>query len=338
MHYSIKLGLISFFFSTMLALSFTACAKDPTLLIYSARKEHLIKPILAQFTQQTGIQIKLYTGKPNALIERLKSDGDQSEADILITTDAGNLWYAATQKLFQPMDISHIQKNIPSYLRDQRNYWTGLSVRARTLVYNQNKVNPNDLSTYQALANPKWKGRLCLRTSKKIYNKSLVASMIAHNGSANTETTLTGWVANIATKPFAKDSQVLNALAAGQCDVGIVNTYYYGRMEAKNPKTPVRLFWANQNTTGTHINVSGAGILKNAPHAKQAQQLINWLTDHDAQTQFGKANKEYPANSKVRVEGQVANWGAFKQDALNLSEVGELQAEAVKLMQQAGYQ
>lgn len=326
--------------TTLTALAATSnlsLAATDELVVYSSRKEHLIRPLLMQFQKETGIKTTLYTGKANALIQRLKSEGSKTPADIFMTVDAGNLWYAAKQGLFQPMNMQQIEKNIPNHLRDPNNLWTGLSVRARTIFYNQNKVSPKELSTYEALADPSWRGRLCLRTSKKVYNKSLVAAMIAHHGEAKTKQVLQGWVKNLATKPHAKDSHVLKAIEAGQCDVGIVNTYYYGRMADKNPHTAVRLFWANQNTTGTHINISGAGILKHSDNPAAAQKLINWLTQPKPQKHLSTENKEYPANPHVKVDAQLLEWGDFKQDTLNMSKLGENQAKAVQLMQAVGY-
>jgi iron(III) transport system substrate-binding protein len=320
----------------MLGTSQLAYADDE-LVVYSSRKEHLIKPLFDQFTKETGIPVTLQTGKANALIERLKAEGERTQADIFMTVDAGNLWYAAQQGLFQPMNVDRIQAKIPAHLRDPDNLWTGLSVRARTIVYHSERVQPSELSSYEALADNAWHGKLCLRTSKKVYNKSLVAAMIDHDGATKTEQVLTGWVSNLAAKPQAKDSQVLKAIEAGQCDVGIVNTYYYGRMQDKNPQTKIKLFWANQNSYGTHINVSGAGILKHAQHREAAQKLLNWLASDTAQKQFGGANKEYPANPKIPLDPQVASWGSFKADDLNLAIVGKRQAEAVKLMQKANY-
>ena len=183
-------------------------------------------------------------------MQRLKAEGANTPADVLITVDAGNLWYAASQGLLQPIDSATLKANIPAHLRDPGNQWFGLSVRARTIFYNTQKVKPEALSTYEALAEPQWKGRLCLRTSKKVYNQSLTAMMIEEHGAAKTEQIVKGWVANLATDVFADDTKMLEAIGAGQCDVGIANTYYFGRLQAKKPNLPVAVFWANQNGTG----------------------------------------------------------------------------------------
>jgi iron(III) transport system substrate-binding protein len=174
---------------------------------------------------------------------------------MFVTVDAGNLWYAGSQGLFQKVKTKILENNIPTHLRDPDGLWTGLSVRARTIVYNTERVNPRDLSTYADLALKKWGRRLCLRTSKKIYTKSLVASLIYHHGKEKTGNIITGWVDNLAATPNAKDSHVMNAILSGQCDVGLVNTYYYGRLMDKKPNIPLKLFWANQNTTGVHVKI-----------------------------------------------------------------------------------
>ncbi|WXT99729.1 MAG: putative binding protein component of ABC iron transporter [Catillopecten margaritatus gill symbiont] len=310
---------------------------EPSVTVYSSRKEHLIKPLFEAFTKDTGIKVKYLTGKGGALIERLKLEGTDTQADMFMTVDAGNLWYAGSQGLFQKVKTTALSKNIPEHLKDPDGLWTGLSVRARTIVYNTERVKSSDLSTYADLASPKWEGRLCLRTSKKIYTKSLVASLIYHHGEDKTGDIISGWVNNLAATPNAKDSHVMNAILSGQCDVGLVNTYYYGRLLAKKPNAPLKLFWANQDTTGVHVNISGAGVTKHAKNTKGATQLLEWLSSAKAQAIYGALNKEYPANQSVASDEVVSAWGAFKQDKMNLSQAGILQATAVKLMQKKGY-
>jgi iron(III) transport system substrate-binding protein len=217
------------------------------------------------------------------------------------------------------------------------NRWFGLSIRARTIVYNTKKVKPSDLSTYEALADPKWKNRLCVRTSKKVYNQSLVAMMIAEHGEPKTEQIVKGWVANLATDPLSDDTKAMEYVAAGKCDVTIVNTYYYGRLMKKNPKLPLAIFWPNQDNSGVHVNISGAGVTKYAHHPQAAIKLLEFLSSEKAQNLFADVNMEYPVNSKVKTDPAVAAWGSFKQNTINVNKAGELQAEAVKLMDRAGY-
>ena len=256
---------------------------------------------------------------------------------MFMTVDAGDLWYAGTQDIFQDVMTNTIVGNIPTYLRDPDGLWTGLSVRARTLVYSTERVNSSELSTYADLADSKWKGKLCLRTSKKIYTKSLVASIIHNEGEDKAEKIVSGWVSNLAATPNAKDSHVMNAILAGQCDVGLVNTYYFGRLIEKTPDAPLKLFWANQDTTGVHVNVSGAGVTKHASNSDGAVQLLEWLSSAKAQAIYGALNKEYPANQNIASDEVVSSWGSFKKDNMNLALVGILQADAVALMQRVGY-
>ena len=305
--------------------------------VYSSRNEHLIKPLFEQFTKETGVPVRYITDKEGPLMARLKAEGRNTPADILMTVDAGNLWQATQTGLLQPLESPVLEKNIPEHLQDPANHWFGLSVRARTIVYNPGKVKPEQMSTYEQLADPQWKGQLCLRTSKKVYNQSLVATLIARHGEAKTEQIVRGWVNNLATPPFANDDAVIEAVAAGQCSVGIVNTYYFGRQQKKNPELNAKLFWPNQQTSGVHVNVAGAGITKYAPQPKLAQQLIEWLSSDKAQEMFAGINLEYPANPNVAVDPLVEQWGKFKADSLNVSEAGRLQTKAVMLMDRAGY-
>jgi len=322
---------------TVSSITTVQATSDDSVTVYSSRKEHLIKPLFEAFTKDTGVKVEYLTGKGGALIERLKLEGANTPADMFMTVDAGNLWYVGSQDLFQPVQTETLKSNIPSHLRDPNGLWTGLSVRARTIVYSTDRVNSADLSTYADLSASKWKGKLCLRTSKKIYTKSLAASVIYNHGEDKAGDIISGWVNNLAATPNAKDSHVMNAILAGQCDVGLVNTYYFGRLVAKKPNAPLKLFWANQDTTGVHVNVSGAGVTKHASNAKGATQLLEWLSSSKAQAIYGSLNKEYPANQNIASDDVVSAWGSFKQDDMNLSQVGILQAKAVKLMQMKGY-
>jgi iron(III) transport system substrate-binding protein len=209
-------------------------------------------------------------------------------------------------------------------------------MRARTIVYNPRRVNAGDLSTYEALGDPKWKGRLCLRTSGYIYNQSLLATMIRRHGEPRTEEIVRGWVANQPTL-INGDTKIIEAIAAGQCDVGIVNSYYVARILKKDPATPVALFWANQQTTGTHVNVSGAGVTAHAKNRANAVRLLEYLSGLQAQQMFADASLEYPANPKAEVNAIVKAWGPFKQDELNVAAAGEFQAAATRLADRAGY-
>lgn len=321
------------------AVALPAAAED--VVVYSARNEQLIKPLFDAYTRDTGVQIKFITDKEGPLMARLKAEGRNTPADMLLTVDAGNLWQASEEGLLRPIQSKTLQANVPAHLRDPDNEWFGLSVRARTLVYNTRKVKPADLSTYEDLANPKWKDRLCLRTSKKVYNQSLVAMMITEYGEGKTEDIVRGWVANLATSPFPDDTKAMEAVAAGQCDVTLVNTYYFGRLMAKQPNLPLAIFWPNQNlknkAAGVHVNISGAGVTRYARNPAGAQKLIEWLSSDKAQNLFADVNLEYPVNPGVTPDKTVAAWGSFRQNLVNVKEAGSLQAKAVKLMDRSGY-
>ncbi len=334
-----KITLSTLMFSTLIigSVSQIQAASNDTVTVYSSRKEHLVQPLFEKFTQDTGIEVNYLTGKGADLIERLKLEGVNTPADMFMTVDAGDLWYAGTQNIFRNTITDRIESNIPLHLRDPEGLWTGLSVRARTIVYSTDRVNPAELSTYSDLASNKWSGKLCLRTSKKIYTKSLVASIIHNLGEAKASEVVKGWVQNLAAVPNAKDSHIMDAILAGQCDVGLVNTYYFGRLIEEKPNAPLKLFWANQDTTGVHVNVSGAGITKHASNVAGATKLLEWLSSAKAQAIYGSLNKEYPANQNITSDEIVSAWGSFKQDKMNLTIAGKLQADAVKLMQRLDY-
>jgi iron(III) transport system substrate-binding protein len=316
-------------------LSATAFCKE--LVVYSARKEHLIRPLFEAYTKETGIKINYITDKAAVLMQRIKAEGQATPADLLITVDAGNLWHAAQEGILQAVSSQILSENIPSHLRDPGNRWFGLSIRARIIVYNSKKVALNELNTYENLAEPNWKGRLLLRTSKKVYNQSLVAMLMAEHGNAKTEKILRGWVKNLAAPPFSSDTQVLKAIAAGQGDVGIVNTYYVGRLLKKKPNLPLKIFWPNQNANGVHVNVSGGGVVVHGQHKVVAIKLLEWLSSEQAQNLYADVNLEYPANPRVSPDPVVTAWGKFKQNPINLDNAGKFQARAIQLMDRAGY-
>lgn len=328
---------LAILFASILGLAPVATSGGDPLVVYSARKEHLIKPLFDAYTAETGTNISFITDKAGPLQARLTAEGANTPADLLITVDAGNLWNAAETGLLAAIDSNILRQHVPEHLRDPHQRWFGLSIRARTIVYNTERVKPADLSTYEALADPKWKGRLCLRTSKKVYTQSLVAMMIARLGEKKTEQIVRSWVNNLATDVFSNDTRVMEAIAAGQCDVGIVNTYYYGRLMKKNPSLSLALFWPDQGGRGVHVNISGAGVTRHAKHLREAVNFLEWLSSDKAQRLFADLNMEYPINPGVRPHPRVAAWGEFKQDSINVSEAGRLQARAVMLMDRAGY-
>lgn len=331
---AIVLTMVVFTLGSIPTVGFT---QDKELVVYSARKEHLIKPLFEMYTKKTGVKIAYTTGKAGALLERLKAEGKNSPADIFMTVDAGNLWQAEKAGVLQPIESEVLESNVPANLRDPGNSWFGLSVRARTMVYNTEKVDPAQLSSYEALAGEEWHKKLILRTSKKIYNQSLVASLIADHGPEKAKEVVGGWVKNLAAAPFSNDTKSLEAVALGLGEVTVVNTYYFGRLMKKKPTLPLAIYWPNQDTTGVHVNVSGAGLTAAAKHPKEAQALLEWLSSPEAQLLYGSLNMEYPVNKAVAYDDLVSSWGLFKANPVNVAKYGELQADAIKLMDNAGY-
>ena len=307
------------------------------VVVYSSRIDELIKPVFDAYTAKTGVKVKFITDKEAPLMQRIKAEGENATADLLLTVDAGNLWQAEQMGILQPFKSDVIDKNIPLQYRSSSHEWTGLSLRARTIAYSTDRVKPEELSTYESLADKKWEGRLCLRTAKKVYNQSLTATMIEVNGPEKTEEILKGWVNNLSTDVFSDDIAVLEAINAGQCDVGIVNTYYYGRLHKQKPDLAVKLFWPNQADRGVHVNLSGIGLTKYAPHPEAAKALVEWMTTPEAQSIFAGTNQEFPANPSVAPSAEVASWGKFKADQLPVEVAGKRQAEAIRMMDRAGW-
>ena len=329
--------VVSFALAPMLA------SADSEVSLYSARKEKLIKPLLDKFTASTGIAVNLLTGKADALLKRLEVEGQNSPADLFITTDAGRLYRAKAAGVLQKVESDVLDKVIPSNLSDKDGMWFGLSQRARPIMYVKNRVKPEELSTYEALADDKWKKRICIRGSGNIYNQSLVASMIAHIGVEKTEAWAKKFVANFARPPRGGDRDQIKAAAAGQCDIAIANTYYLGKMihgkdEAqKKAADAVAIFWPNQADRGTHVNVSGIAMTKSAKHKDNAKKLMEFLVSKESQEWYASANHEYPVREGVKSTDTLKSWGEFKADSINLSKLGELNADAVQLMDRAGW-
>lgn len=314
-----------------------AIAAGKQVVVYSSRKAQLIDPIFDAYTKATGVKVISYQGGAGPLVEKIRLEGKLSPADVLLTVDGGNLWNAANKGLFMPIKSDVLAKNVPETLKDPDNLWFGLSKRARTIVYSTERVKPSEIKSYENLASPEWKGRLCLRTSKKVYNQSLTAMLIHELGESKAEEVVKGWVKNLAIPPTSNDTKEMDAILAGKCDVGIVNTYYFGRLLKKKPGMKLALYWPNQDSSGVHVNVSGAGVLKHAKHPKEAQKLLEWLSSPVAQKMLADSNNEYPVNESVSPSPIVAKWGAFRENAMNISETGKRQAAAIKLMDRAGY-
>ncbi|MDZ7842549.1 MAG: Fe(3+) ABC transporter substrate-binding protein [Gammaproteobacteria bacterium] len=312
--------------------------------VYSARKEALIKPLLDRFAEQTDIEVNLVTGDADALLKRLEMEGTSSPADIVITVDAGRLHRAKAADLLQPVESDTIAAAVPAQYRDPENLWFGLSLRARPIMYVNDRVDPSELSTYEALADEKWRNRICIRSSNNIYNQSLVASMIAANGVEATEKWARGLVENMARPPQGGDRDQIKAAAAGECDIAVANTYYLGGMlndegdaSQREAAQKMAIHWPNQDGRGAHVNISGIGVTRSAGNVDEAIQLIEFLVSDDSQAFYASSNYEYPVKENVQWSETLEQWGTFKADSVNLSVLGENNADAVKLMDRAGW-
>ncbi|WP_339718378.1 Fe(3+) ABC transporter substrate-binding protein [Marinomonas primoryensis] len=313
--------------------------------VYSARSEALIAPLLDAYSKENQVKVNLITGKADALLSRLKSEGSASPADVFITVDAGRLYRAKEAGVLQAFETDHLNAVVPEYLRDRDGYWYGLSQRARVIFYNPEKVSASSLSSYEDLADPKWKGQICIRSSSNIYNQSLVASMIDANGEAETLEWIKGLVANFARPPAGGDTDQLKAAAAGVCDIAVANTYYFGRLglsskaEDRAVYDKLAMFWPNQTKSdrGAHVNVSGIGITASSKNKENAQQLIEFLTNEQSQKWYANVNNEYPVVEGIAPPESLAVFGEFKSDTVSLSVLGENNRQAVKLMDQGGW-
>ncbi len=307
------------------------------LTIYTSRQPQLIEPIIEDFYKDTGIKVNLLSGNAQELMERIDIEGEDSAADIFMTVDAGVLWQASERDIFSKTDSEILENNIPNHLRDPNNQWFGFSKRARTIVYANDQFSESDFSTYEDLSKPKWSGKLCLRTSKKVYNRSLISSMINEYGFENAKEVVSGWVSNLATEVFSNDTNALKAVSSGQCGVTIVNTYYFARLLDDPKYDNLSIFWANQDDRGVHVNISGAGILKTSKNKANAKKLLEYFASEDAQYFYASANKEYPVIDDALIDKSIKSWGKFKEDTVNVSMLGSLQKQAVYLAQEVGY-
>ena len=314
-----------------------AQAAGEPLVVYTARKYQLVDELFQEYSRERGIEVKSVTDDGAPLIQRLTAEGANSPADLFITVDAGDLWRATQAGLLQPVKSEMLEAAIPAHLRDPQGHWFGLAVRARTIAYSTARVKPSDLSTYAALGDPRWKGKLCLRTGKAVYNQSLVAMFINDMGEEATERMVRAWIGNLAAEPFSNDTLMLKAIAAGQCDVGITNSYYLGRLQNEQKDFPVQIFWADQAGKGTHVNISGGGVTKHARNRAEAIRFLEWLASPAIQQRFAAVNFEFPANAGVDPRPEVKAWGPFKPNTVNVGLIGKTQPAAVMLIDRAGW-
>lgn len=311
--------------------------------LYTSRHYESDTQLYAKFTAATGITVNVVSASGGQLMERLRSEGANSPADVFITADVAQLTRAAEMGLLAPVKSSAIEQAVPSPFRDPDNLWFGLTKRARVIVYARDRVDPATIKTYEDLADPRWKGKVLIRSSTHEYNQSLTASMIGVYGIERTEQWARGLVANLARPPRGGDRDQIKGVAEGVADLAVVNTYYLGNLatsrdpEDRAAAAKVGVIFPNQGDRGTHVNISGAGVTRHAPHRQEAIRFIEFLVTPEAQRIFAEANFEYPVRPGVEVTSVVRDFGTFKEDARSLAGIGRATAEAVRLMDRAGW-
>lgn len=307
------------------------------LVIYSSKNASYVKPLFDEYSRENGVAISFLVGPTPALISRLEIEGKNTKADIILGTGASYFWTGSEKGLFATIPSRTLERNVPEHLKSPNNDWFSFSKRARTIIYNTEKVNESDLIGYADLTDKKWQGRLCLSTSSTDYSLSLVAMLIASHGVEKTQATVEGWVNNLAVPPLQDDMQIVEAITEGICDVGIINSYYYARLKREQPETNLKLFWADQGGAGVHMNVTAAAITANSSNKLQAIDFLEWLTTKQTQVRYANLSMEYPVNPKVYPAREVAKWGRFEEDIHPVAKAGENRKSALELIQNAHY-
>ena len=324
--------------------SLASHAEEPELNIYTSRHYQTDEALYDRFTELTGVRINRLEGKGDQLIERIRSEDVNSPADILITVDAGRLWRAEQAGLFQPVQSAVLEERVPANLRHPDGLWFGFSTRARLIFYNKQEIGPGAVKTYEDLADPRWRGRVCIRSSGNIYNQSLLGAIIAADGEAEAEGWAQGVVNNFARHPTGGDTDQIRSVAAGECGLAVANSYYFARLlksemaEDKAVVASLGVVFPNQEGRGAHVNVSGAGVLKYAPHPDAAVKFLEYLVSEEAQHYFADANNEYPAVNGVAANSVLDQLGRFKADPLNVSVLGETQPQAQRIFDRVGWE
>jgi iron(III) transport system substrate-binding protein len=339
-----RLSLPAFILSLLAILPATASAQEKVLNLYTARHYQTDEALYTGFTKRTGIRINRIEGGEDALFERIKSEGANSPADVFITVDIGRIWRADEAGIFEAVKSAELEKRIPSAFRDPQNHWFGFSSRARVIAYNKAQVKPGEIRDYEDLADPKWKGKICVRSSAHPYMLSLTASMVAHHGEQKAEAWVKGFKDNLARDPRGGDTDQLRAAAAGECALAISNQYYYVRLlrstkpDEKKAAEQLGIVFPNQGNRGTHMNISGGGILKHAPNKEAARLFLEYLASDDAQTYFANGNNEWPTVPNVKLDNAaLESLGKFKTDSINVAQIGRNQAAAQRISDRVGY-
>ena len=328
----------------LLSVSTPALPQEKVLNLYSSRHYETDEALYTNFTKLTGIKINRIEGGEDPLIERIRNEGDRSPADVLITVDAGRLWRAEQLGLFQPVRSKVLESRIPASYRHPDGLWFGFSARARIIAYSKERVKPGDIASYEDLANPKWKGKICTRSAGHVYNLSLMSSLVNSNGEAKTEEWAKSVASNLARTPKGGDTDQLLGVAAGECDLALSNTYYYARLvrsqkpDERAAAEKIGVLMPNQKDRGTHVNISGAGVLKHAPNKEAAILFLEYLAGDEAQNYFANGNNEWPVVPSVKPNNAVlATLGKFKTDTLNVAEIGKNQPTAQKIADRSGF-
>lgn len=342
-------NILSYLTIVVIAFAFTACnssdtsEKENIVNVYTHRHYKADDVLFKKFTEETGIKVNIVNASADELMQRLETEGPNSQADILITVDAGRLYRAQSKDLLQPVNSDIINANIPEQFREKNGYWYGMTHRARIIAYAKDRINPDEIETYEDLADPKFEGKILIRSSENVYNQSLLASIILADGEEYAREWAAGVVRNMARNPKGADRDQVKAVAAGEGDIAVVNTYYIGLMlndkneEERKAGESVGIIFPNQDGRGTHINVSGIGLTKYAPHKENGIKLMEFLSGEEAQQILANLNYEYPNNPKAEKADVLKTWGDFKTDEVELSKLGEYNTEAVKIFDSVGW-
>ncbi len=329
----------------LIAILVAACSgpSGDELFVYSARHYDTDTQLFDDFTAQTGIRVRLLQGNSDELLERLNREGVASPADVLITVDAGRLWRAEQAGVLQPVESEVLAERVPAHLRHPNGYWFGFSQRLRLIYYNRDAFDPGQVTTYEDLADPSLDGRICVRSSNNIYNQSLLASMVSHHGAAAATEWARGLVANLARAPQGGDTDQILGVAAGECELGVANHYYYVRLlnsedpDRRAAAERVGIIFPNQDDRGLHVNVGGAGVVRGAPNREHAVRFLEYLASDEAQALFAEGNHEYPVVPGIALDPAIEAWGDFRRDQVNVAELGRHNPEAVRIADRVGW-
>ena len=340
-YYNFRKLITPFFFIFLILLPFNL-ANSAEINVYSHRQPFLINPFLKAFEKETGIRVNVVFSS-KGLVQRLLAEGPRSPADVILTVDIARLDAYNDKGLLAPIQSDVLQKNIPAHLRDLKGRWFAFSKRARIVAVSKSRVGKGEIKRIEDLADPKWKGRICTRPGSHVYNRALLASLIAAHGREGAEKWASGLVANLARRPQGNDRAQVKAIYQGVCDVAIINSYYYGKLKASKIAeqrawgAAVRLTYTNQQDRGNHMNISGGGVAKYSKNKTLAISFLEFLTKKSAQKLYGEINYEYPVNPKIKSSKEVRSWGTFVEDKLPIEKIAELAPEAQRMIDRVGW-